>query len=120
MCIRDRALAGPAATPVSTPSTVATGVVATVKPNDVVTVSRAQYRADKREYKISGTAADTTLNRVHIRTSTGVTIQLNVAVAADGTWSVDLRNGPLLPTDNRINVTSDSGANLTTAVTRSR
>ena len=36
-------------------------------PNDVVTVTRAQYRADKREYRISGTAADTTANRVHVQ-----------------------------------------------------
>ena len=86
----------------------------------VVTVGRAQYRADRREYKVNGTAQDTTANRVHVRTTTGLTIQLNVPVAADGTWSVDLRNGPVLPTDNRITVTSDSGASLTTTVTRSR
>ena len=100
--------------------TFATSVPTSVVPKDVVTVSRAQYRADRREYKISGTAQDTTANRVHIRTTTGLTIQLNVPVAADGTWSVDLRNGPVLPTDNRITVTSDSGASLTTTVTRSR
>jgi hypothetical protein len=109
---------------VSTASTTATGVNATVKPSDVITISRAQYRADKREYRISGTAADTTANQVHLRVGdvagSGATIQLNVPVAADGTWSVDLRNGPVLPTNNRFNVTSDAGASLVASMTRSR
>jgi hypothetical protein len=100
--------------------TFAKGVPTTVVPNDQVTVAKAQYRSDKREYKISGTAQDTTQNRVTVRTSAGTLISANVAVAADGTWSLDLRNGPTLPTDNRIVVTSTSGASLTTAVTRSR
>src|SRR5918997_128260 len=107
-----------------TGSTTATGVSAVVKPSDVVTVSRAQFRADKREYRISGTAQDTTANRVHLRigdvTGSGAVIQLNVPVLADGTWTVDLRNGPVLPTNNRFNVTSDSGASTVAAMTRSR
>ncbi|WP_091218566.1 fibronectin type III domain-containing protein [Geodermatophilus siccatus] len=107
-----------------TGSTTATGVNAVVKPGDVVTVSRAQYRADRREYRISGTAQDTTANRVHLRVGdvagSGQVIQLNVPVLADGTWSVDLRNGPVLPTNNRFNVTSDSGASTVAALTRSR
>lgn len=107
-----------------TASTTATGVTGVVKPTDVVTVSRAQYRADRREYRISGTAQDTTANQVHLRigdvAGTGATIQLNVPVAADGTWTVDLRNGPVLPTNNRFNVTSDSGASTVAAMTRSR
>jgi hypothetical protein len=107
-----------------TGSTTATGVNGTVKPTDVITISRAQYRADKREYRIQGTAQDTTTNRVHLRlgdvAGSGGVIQLNVPVAADGTWSVDLRNGPVLPTNNRFNVTSDSGASTVAAMTRSR
>jgi Fibronectin type III domain len=105
-------------------SVFGTGVATTVVPNDVITVTRAQYRADKREYRIQGTAADTTANRVHLRIGdvigSGTTIQLNVPVAADGTWSVDLRNGPALPTNNRFNVTSDSGGRLASVMTRSR
>ena len=97
-----------------------TGVATTVVPNDQVTVARADYRTDKREYRIQGTAQDATANRVNVRTSGGATIATNVAVAADGTWTVNLRNGPALPTDNRIVVTSTSGGSLTTAVTRSR
>jgi hypothetical protein len=107
-----------------TGSTLATGVTGTVKPGDVVTISRAQYRADRREYRIQGTAQDVTANRVHLRigdvAGTGTVIQLNVPVAADGTWSVDLRNGPVLPTNNRFNVSSDSGASTVAAMTRSR
>ncbi|WP_167760926.1 fibronectin type III domain-containing protein [Geodermatophilus sp. DF01-2] len=108
----------------ATTGTVPASVDNTVAPNDVVTVTRAQYRADKREYKIQGTAQDTTANRVHLRigdvAGSGTTIQLNVPVAADGTWSVDLRNGPALPRNNRFNVVSDSGASLVTVMTRSR
>jgi hypothetical protein len=104
----------------TTTSTVPATVDNTVTPTDVVTVTRAQYRADRREYKVSGTAQDTTANRVHVRTTTGVTIQLNVPVAADGTWTVDVRNGPVLPTNNRIVVTSDSGARVEATITRSR
>jgi hypothetical protein len=108
----------------TTRGTVPATVDNTVTPTDVVTVTRAQYRADKREYRISGTAQDATANRVHVRlgdvAGSGTTIQLNVPVAADGTWSVDLRNGPVLPTNNRFNVTSDSGARTVAAMTRSR
>ena len=107
-----------------TGSTTAAGVTAVVKPADVVTVSRAQYRADKREYRISGTVQDATANRVHLRiggvAGSGAVIQLNVPVLADGTWSVDLRNGAVLPADNRFNVTSDSGGSTVAALTRVR
>lgn len=103
-------------------STNGTGVTGTVTPNDVVTVSRAQYRADRREWRIAGTAADTTANSVTVRVSsaTGAIIQQNVAVAADGSWSVDLRNGPLASTDNRIHVRSSSGGEVVAGVTRTR
>jgi hypothetical protein len=107
----------------TTTATKPTTVNNVVKPNDVVTVTRAQYRSDKREYRIQGTAADTTTNRVHLRlgtSTTGTVIQLNVPVAADGTWSVDLRNGPVLPTNSQFTVRSDSGGVLTTVMTRSR
>jgi hypothetical protein len=108
----------------TTRGTVPATVDNTVTPTDVVTVTRAQYRADRREYKISGTAQDSTANRVHLRlgdvAGSGTTLQLNVPVAADGTWTVDLRNGPTLPTSNRINVTSDSGASTVSLMTRTR
>lgn len=108
----------------TTAGTVGTGVDVSVTPADVVTVTRAQYRADRREYRIQGTAQDTTANRVHLRlgdvTGRGTTIQLNVPVAADGTWTVTLRNGPVLPANNRFNVTSDSGAGTVAVMTRSR
>jgi hypothetical protein len=113
------ARSGSATTTATTPATVNN----VVRPNDVVTVARAQYRSDRREYRISGTAADVTANRVHLRigtSTTGTVIQLNVPVAADGTWSVDLRNGPVLPTNNQFTVRSDSRAVLTTVMTRSR
>jgi hypothetical protein len=101
-------------------ATFGSGVLTTVVPNDQVAVTRADYRTDKREYRIQGTVQDTTQNTVTVRTSAGTLIAANVPVAATGIWSVDLRNGPALPTDNRIRVTSTSGGNLLTAVTRSR
>lgn len=112
------AKSGTATTTATKPASV-TDVVA---PNDVVTVTRAQYRADKREYRISGTAADVTANRVTLRVGTSPTGALiqTVAVAADGTWVVDVRNGPTLPSNNQFTVRSDSGAVLTTVMTRLR
>jgi hypothetical protein len=108
----------------STPATIATGVTAAVTPGDVVTVSRAQYRADRNEYRISGTSTSTT---VHVRIGTtlgsGATIQLSVPVLADGTWSIDRRNGPVLPADNRFNVVTTTAAphtGITAAMTRVR
>jgi len=108
----------------STPATIATGVTAAVTPGDVVTVSRAQYRADRNEYRISGTSTSTT---VHVRIGTtlgsGATIQLSVPVLADGTWSIDRRNGPVLPADNRFNVVTTTAAphtGITSAMTRVR
>ena len=98
----------------------AANVPTTVVPNDQVTVARADYRNDKREYRIQGTAQDTTQNTVTVRTSAGALIAANVPVAADGTWSLNLRNGAALPANNRITVTTSSGASLTTAVTRLR
>jgi hypothetical protein len=114
------AKSGAAFTTGTLPSTVDN----TVTPNDVVTVTRAQYRADRREYRIQGTAQDTTANQVDVRIGgvigSGTPIRLDVPVNADGTWSIDLRNGPTLPTSNRFNVVSDSGAQLSTTMTRSR
>ena len=77
---------------------------------------------DRNEYRISGTAADVTANSVTVRigtSTTGALIQ-TVPVAADGTWSVDVRNGPTLPTNNQFTVRSTSGAVLTAVMTRSR
>jgi hypothetical protein len=112
------AKSGSATTTATKPATV----INVVKPNDVVTVARAQYRADKREYRISGTAADVTQNTVTLRigTSTTGTLIQTVTVAADGTWTVDVRNGPTLPTNNQFTVRSSSGAVLTAVMTRSR
>ena len=101
-------------------ATFAAGVPSTVVPNDQVAVTRADYRESKREYRILGTAQDSTQNTVTVRTTAGAVIRANVPVAADGSWAIEIRNGPALPADNRIVVTSTSGGTLTTAVTRSR
>jgi Fibronectin type III domain len=101
-------------------TTATTGTVDnTVTPNDVVTVGRAEYRADKSEYRATGTAQDTTANTVTVSLSTGTLIQANIPVAADGSWTLNRRNGPALPAGATLTVTSSSGANLTgVAITR--
>ena len=90
--------------------TFATGVSSTVTPNDVVTVGQAQYRADKREWRVRGTAQDTTGNTVVVTTWAGATIG-TAAVGEDGAWTIDVRNGPQpLTTDTKIKLRSTSGA----------
>jgi hypothetical protein len=87
-----------------------------VRPNDVVTVGRAEYRADKREYRVSGTAEDTTANTVTVRITGGAIIQSGVQVGADGAWSISARTNIVLPAGATLTVTSASGANLTGVV----
>jgi hypothetical protein len=96
-----------------TTGTVPSTVDNTVTPNDVVTVGRAQFRDDRNEYRVSGTAQDTTANTVTVKLSTGQTVASNVAVAADGAWSISTRNGPQATATATLTVTSSSGANLT-------
>jgi hypothetical protein len=48
-----------------------------------------------------------------VRTSTGALVRDNVPVGADGSWVVDARGGPTLPTGATLTVTSTSGADLT-------
>lgn len=101
-------------------STLGQGITSsTVTPNDQVTVSRAEYKQRRNEYKISGSAQDTTANGVTARTTAGATIG-SATVAADGSWVIDIRNGPSLPADNQVVVTSTSGGRVTAPITRSR
>ncbi|HZB21053.1 MAG TPA: fibronectin type III domain-containing protein [Blastococcus sp.] len=103
------AKSGAATTTATVPSTVDN----TVTPNDVVTVGRAEYRADRTEYRATGTAQDGTANTVTVSLSTGTLVQANIPVAADGSWTLNRRNGPVLPAGATLTVTSTSGANLT-------
>lgn len=84
-----------------------------VKPNDAVTVGRAEFRDDRNEYRISGTALDTTGNAVTVRLSTGQIVASNVAVGADGAFSISTRNGPQATATATLTITSLSGANQT-------
>ncbi|MGY1722972.1 fibronectin type III domain-containing protein [Blastococcus sp. SYSU DS0533] len=104
------ALAGESRGPAAT---FADGHPGTVVPNDVLTVGRAQFRDDRNEYRISGTAQDTTANTVTVRLSTGELVAQNVAVTADGAWSVSTRNGPQATAAATLTVTSSSGGSLT-------
>ncbi|MGY1638781.1 fibronectin type III domain-containing protein [Geodermatophilus sp. SYSU D00742] len=97
----------------NTAATAGTGVTSTVVTNDVVTVARAQYRADRNEYRVNGTAQDTrTTNRITLRTSTGTQVATNIPVAADGTWTYSARTNIQLPAGATLTVTSTGGANL--------
>jgi hypothetical protein len=100
----------------TTPASVPTSVKNKVTPNDVVTVGRAEYRTSKNEYRVTGTAQDTTGNSVTVRITGGAIIQSNVPVGADGAWSISARTNIVLPAGATLTVTSTSGANLTGVV----
>jgi hypothetical protein len=106
------ARSGTATTTASVPSSVRAKVTA----NDVVTVARAEYRADKREYRVSGSAQDTTANSVTLSIAGGAIIQQNVPVGADGAWSISARTNIVLPASATLTVTSTSGGNTTGVV----
>jgi len=109
------AKSGSATTTASKPSNVNN----VVKPNDVVTVGRAEYRADKREYRVSGTAQDTTANTVTLSiTGTTTVIQRDVPVGADGAWAISARTNITLPAGATLTVTSSSGGSTTVTPTR--
>ncbi|WP_409329027.1 fibronectin type III domain-containing protein [Trujillonella humicola] len=100
------------------------GVAATVTPNDVVTVSRAEFRANRTEWRVQGSALDTTANSVTLYvwngTSRGQLIG-TAAVGADGAWSFNQRNTNVSPTaNNQIEVVSTSGGRIVTSIQRVR
>jgi hypothetical protein len=92
--------------------------VQTVVPSDVLIVGRAEYRADRNEYRVNGTALDTTQNTVTIKTSAGATGG-TAPVGAHGAWTFSQRTNVPLPAGATLTITSSSGANLAgVAITR--
>ena len=91
-------------------------------PNDQISVGRVEYRDGRDEWKIVGSAQDATDNTITaVTTSDGATIASGVAVdPADGSWSVNVRNGPQATADGGIVVTSTSGGHTEATITRRR
>ncbi|RDV10066.1 fibronectin type III domain-containing protein [Arthrobacter sp. RT-1] len=96
----------------SAPATFGTGASSTVTPADQLTAT-AEFRADKREWRIGGSASITTGNTI-TATANGVRIGTAV-VAADGTWTIRARNS-LAGATSTINVTSSAGGSITVPV----
>jgi hypothetical protein len=95
---------------------------------DVLTVDSAQYRADKREWRISGTASISTVNQVSVylqktdgtRTLLGTSpVSAPIAPATVGDWGIRVRGGSTSVAGDTLTVESSRGGELT-GVTISR
>jgi Fibronectin type III domain len=97
----------------SAPATFGTGASSTVTPADQLTAT-AEFRADRREWRIGGTASITTGNTITVTNANDVRIGTAV-VAADGTWTIRVRNSaaPVTPT---VKVMSSAGGYITASV----
>jgi hypothetical protein len=112
----------------TTPAPTVTDSV-TVSPKvDVLTVDSAQYRADKREWRISGTASISTVNQVSVylqktngtRTLLGTSpVSAPIAPATVGDWGIRVRGGSTSVAGDTLTVESSRGGELT-GVTISR
>lgn len=98
----------------SPPATFGAGAPTTVTPADQLTAT-AEYRADKREWRIGGTASITANNTITAKNANGVQIG-TATVLADGSWTLRVRgsNAPPTPT---ITVTSSAGGTKTVSIT---
>jgi hypothetical protein len=101
------------------------GVTATVTPNDVVTVGRAEFRANRTEWRVQGTAQDATANSVTIYVwnpnGTRGTRVGTADVLADGSWTFNQRNVNVSPgSNNQIEIVSVSGGRVLTTIARVR
>ncbi|MCC2661263.1 MAG: Fibronectin type domain protein [Arthrobacter sp.] len=94
----------------SAPATFGTGASATVTPADQLTAT-AEFRADKREWRIGGSASITTGNTITATNANGARIG-TATVAADGSWTIRARNSTAAVTPT-IKVTSSAGGSIT-------
>ncbi|MGF9648409.1 fibronectin type III domain-containing protein [Pseudarthrobacter oxydans] len=97
----------------SAPATFGTGASSTVTPADQLTAT-AEFRADKREWRIGGSASITTGNTITVSNANGVRIG-TATVAADGSWTIRARNSTAAVTPT-IKVTSSAGGSITASV----
>lgn len=94
----------------SAPATFGTGASATVTPADQLTAT-AEFRADKREWRIGGSASITTGNTITATNANGAPIG-TATVAADGSWTIRARNSTAAVTST-IKVKSSAGGSIT-------
>jgi hypothetical protein len=99
----------------SPPATFGSGAASTVTPADQLTAT-AEYRADKREWRIGGSASITANNTITAVNANGVLIG-RATVLADGSWTIRVRNSSA-PVTNTIKVTSSAGGSTTATVNR--
>ncbi|WP_458779931.1 fibronectin type III domain-containing protein [Arthrobacter sp. D3-16] len=94
----------------SAQATFGTGASSTVTPADQLTAT-AEFRADKREWRIGGSASIIAGNTITATNASGVRIG-TATVAADGTWTIRARNSAAAATST-IKVTSSAGGSIT-------
>jgi len=81
---------------------------------DVLTTTRVEFRTDKSEWRVEGTATVTTSNTVKIHLGNDLTGPLlgQASVDALGAWSLRLRSGPQPPASGTISLESTRGGVL--------
>ena len=97
---------------------------------DQLTVGQAQYRADKREWRVSGTASITSNNTVKVYvvdTSNGTEVHLGdaivgtpVAPATTGDWGLRVRGGITAPPTATLTIRSTKGGLLEDVIIQRR
>ena len=104
----------------SAPASFANGVSSTIAPADVLTAT-AEFRTDRTEWRLNGTASVATGNTVTATTvaTNGATRTIgSAAVAADGSWTLRVRNSGITPrTPAQVSITSSAGGSVTVPVT---
>lgn len=99
----------------SPPATFGSGASSTVTPEDQLTAT-AEYRADKREWRIGGSASITANNTITAVDANGTLIG-RATVLADGSWTIRVRNSNATATAHAV-VTSSAGGSIQVPVTR--
>lgn len=94
----------------SAPATFGSGATASVTPADQLTAT-AEFRADKREWRIGGSASVTVGNTVTARNANGAFIG-TATVLADGSWTIRVRNSTAASTPT-VTITSSAGGSIT-------
>ncbi|HEY9391071.1 MAG TPA: hypothetical protein VIR27_15070 [Mycobacteriales bacterium] len=99
---------------VSGPGGTASDLVTVTATPDVLSVTRAEYRPDKAEWRIEGTSSITNNNQVVVYLGTGVggTVIGTGLVDTLGNWTVRVRNSPVAPLGSTVTIQSTRGGLL--------
>ncbi|WP_323959236.1 hypothetical protein GC088_11945 [Arthrobacter sp. JZ12] len=95
-------------------ATFSAGASATVTPADQLT-GTAEFRSDRREWRLGGSASITANNTITATNASGTTIG-TATVAADGSWTIRTRNSTV-PFTSTIKLTSSAGGSATISAT---